>query len=496
MLSTPSSSHRHRPPPSERRDRHRQHTDQPPIQPAYEPPIAPLNTTGQQALAALLQTNSLRHLKTHLQHAGEKLTDSAGEVNERLTEARGRYEKEKRKKRARENDHENHGEGDSRSPTVAPDNANEELARLTRTEGKVKDVTALLEEKMRGIVDAEVKVDGLTGVLVELGREAEQASVSGNRPSQRRRRGMRRVNEDGEEDDDEEEEDEDYEATPEREARAREIAPSRRLDEKLKDDFANWENLSLTQRYSTHNSYIGFYRIVHDAKHPGEDIPPLPHASTWFNHMEDPTSTSSTTTTSNRPNRRTRRDPSPADSDEIAIERERISLKCPLTLLNYRDPVTSTKCPHSFEREAIFGMIAQSPSTIPDPAGGRNRRVKTVKCPVCSVVLTAEDLRGDPVLLRRVRRAEAAERQEEEEDDDEDGSQDRPRRTKGSRKSGITVASDDEEEEEEDADDMDVDGDSGTERAQSSQQQIRIKQERAISRGLSTAPDMMDDDED
>ncbi|KAF7590296.1 hypothetical protein BBP40_002989 [Aspergillus hancockii] len=209
------------------------------------------------------------------------------------------------------------------------------------------------------------------------------------------------------------------------------------MDELLGEKNAQWDGLSLTQRYSSNNAYIGFYRIIHEAKHPGDDIPPLPHASTWFSHLEDPTAAA--------PDRRTRnrRSPSPADSDEIAIESERISLKCPLTLLTFREPVTSTKCPHSFEREAIEDMMAHSSTTVPAPqsagAAGRSaRRVRSVKCPVCSVVLTTADLRPDPVLVRRVRRYEAALQREEEdeelddvdgdsdsnEDEDEDGRQD------------------------------------------------------------------------
>ncbi|RLL96197.1 hypothetical protein CFD26_106543 [Aspergillus turcosus] len=264
------------------------------------------------------------------------------------------------------------------------------------------------------------------------------------------------------------------------------IPPSRRLGQKLDEESARWSNQSLTQRYSTNNAYVGFYRIVHDAKHPGDDIPPLPHASTWFAHMEDPhaTTTSTADQTSSRRTRQ-RRSPSPADSDELAIERERISLKCPLTLLPFRDPVTSTKCPHSFEREAITDMIAHSSTTVPGPPShGRRSRIRSVKCPVCSVVLTADDLRSDPVLLRRVRRAEAAS-QREAEDDEFDADGNRRRRPREGRKSGITVASDDE--------DSEVQG--VTRRQETADAAVRIKQERALSQAQSALSDDMDDDE-
>jgi hypothetical protein len=192
--------------------------------------------------------------------------------------------------------------------------------------------------------------------------------------------------------------------------------------------------------------------MVHDSKFPGDDVPPLPHSSTWFEHIEDTNTRSGTRASTRNQNRR----PSAADSDDIAIERERISLKCPLTLTSYVDPVTSTKCPHSFEREAIMDMINRSQATIAPPAARREQqRIRMVKCPVCSSPLTANDLRPDPVLLRRVRRAQELQEREEEDDHLEgDG-----RKQKG-RSTGITLGSDGES----DDDAMDVDADPASQR--------------------------------
>lgn len=163
--------------------------------------------------------------------------------------------------------------------------------------------------------------------------------------------------------------------------------------------------------------------MVHDSKFPGDEVPPLPHSSTWFSHLEDTSARANGSVASPRyrsRSTRNQREPS-ANSDDIAIERERISLKCPLTLLPFRDPVTSTKCPHSFEREAIHDMIERSNFNIPPPPGQGGRRIRAVKCPVCSIPLTSNDLRSDPVLLRKVRRAEELSAREAE--DQLDGSQ-------------------------------------------------------------------------
>lgn len=133
-------------------------------------------------------------------------------------------------------------------------------------------------------------------------------------------------------------------------------------------------------------------------------------------------------------------------------------MKCPLTLLPFRDPVTSTKCPHSFEREAIHDMIGRSNFTIPPPPGQGGRRVRAVKCPVCSIPLTTNDLRSDPVLLRKVRRAEELSAREAE--DQLDGSQ-----QQSDRRNRVTLASDAADADDTMDVDVDVDVDSDSEEA-------------------------------
>lgn len=111
----------------------------------------------------------------------------------------------------------------------------------------------------------------------------------------------------------------------------------------------------------------------------------------------------------------------------------------------FRDPVTSTKCPHSFEREAIESMFAHSQTDMPVPGAGRRNRVRYIKCPVCSLQLTGDDLRSDAALQRKVRRAEEMTQREEEEEElegEEEGERKR-RITVGS-----TVGSDEDEMEE------------------------------------------------
>ena len=109
----------------------------------------------------------------------------------------------------------------------------------------------------------------------------------------------------------------------------------------------------------------------------------MPHASSWFSSSQDGS------TQSNRTRRNGQgkddNDPIEDDDDELAVKSERVSIKCPITLLVMKDPVTSGKCPHSFEKEAILSMINLSEMR----SGGDGRRgggVKAMKCPVCEVV--------------------------------------------------------------------------------------------------------------
>ncbi|CBF85821.1 SUMO ligase MMS21 [Aspergillus nidulans FGSC A4] len=481
MLATPGSSHLHNPASS---SSHRNRggstaaatpsrSGTPPL-PQYEPPIAPLTDTGRQALLALLRAQNLRQLKTHIGHVETKLTDAAGEVNERLTDAkvrakkRAEREKEKGKEASRFTTGNEDGDGGENSVGEEAD----EAAELRELEESVEAVTRRLDKNMRRAIDSAVRVDGLGEVLGKLQVETE---TSANASSQRQRQRRRRRAEVEEED---EEEDDLYEATPEPEVDGEVLSLREKLERAMAEDQAKWNEMTLTERYSKHNDYVGFYRIIHEAKNPGEDMPPLPHASTWFAHLEEPniSSGSSSDAAPSRNTRRMPRNPSPAsDSDDLAIERERISLRCPLTLVPFRDPVTSTKCPHSFEREAITSMIDQSAMTVPAAAsrsGRGGRRIRAVQCPVCSEVLTNNDLREDPVLLRRVRRDEARRRRELEEEEEAElvlsG-------RKKIRQSGITLGSDDEDD----------GGESEScNRAIMHIDQVRIKQERARSRGV------------
>lgn len=463
--------------------------------PPYEPPIAPLTSKCHEVLGKLLQSNRLKALDEHIKNASYRISEAGGDMNEQFVDARSRYFKTRGKRRGQTSrgvggDADGDRDGDEEVEDEYEDGGDEEDERFKRTEEQVKAVTARLDEEVRRIIDTEVFVKGLKDSLVEIDKESGQStSTQRSRPNNRRRN---RRNPDPE-DEDEEESDEDHSdndtTQPSEENEQDKKPPSQTLLQKLSTDQSTYSAQSLAQRYSTNNTYIGFKRTIHEAQYSGNDIPPMEHASTWFRHLESPSTTTpgvqadtdnnitgvgrggSTITRQNSTTTQNQEDDED-DEEDLAIARERISLKCPLTLLPYKDPLTSTKCPHSFEEHAILDMISHSPSTVPAPplpGTGRNRRVQSVKCPVCSVVLTEGDLRRDPVLVRRVRRMEEVLRREEEDDEDDDDGNEQGERQRKKRKSGITVASDDEDEDEYE------------------EEPVRIKQEQTISRGPSTA---------
>ncbi len=192
--------------------------------------------------------------------------------------------------------------------------------------------------------------------------------------------------------------------------------------------------------YAQNNDYIGFKKLVYDAQFPGDDAPPMPHSSTWFS--DQPHGTSGSHTSGAAPAAGSQ----PAvDADELTVASEKISIKCPITLLPMKDPVTSTKCPHSFEKEAILSMINASDVTL-EGSGRRGRSgPKAMQCPICTVVsslsmagtlyfilitattnqirlqmLTADDVAANPVLVRKIQRIQAAEDAQIQDDSDSD----------------------------------------------------------------------------
>lgn len=159
------------------------------------------------------------------------------------------------------------------------------------------------------------------------------------------------------------------------------------LKQKIGQHRAAYHASTMTARYASHNDYVGFKKIVHDAHYPGEEAPPMPHASTWFGEgggTQNPSKTGPTAT-------------QPEEEDDLVMASERISVKCPITLTEMKEPVSSTKCPHNFERQAFLEMVNSSDLRVGGD-GRRNTGTKAMRCPVagCDVV----SIQSRPCLVR------------------------------------------------------------------------------------------------
>ena len=314
--------------------------------PDYEPPSYPLNRNAQHELHTLPQTHKLNSLNEKLRAAHNHLTDAAAEINDRLHERVVRHEKAKRKR-------------DTAGSQESNDNDDEAVNNLRQA---TEDITSKLDEKVRDIIDAKTEVASVTRALQELeanvvNNEGAVAPTQSTIGASQFRSSRRRLH--GEADDEEYEDSHDQ---------GKLLNLAETLKRKNSEQQAEYQSSSLAERYSAHQDYVGFRRIVHDARYPDDNGPPLPHASTWFlSAGEGQTSTSFLGDGGTQ-----------IDDDDLEIASERISTKCPLTLRVMKNPYQSTKCPHNFEKDAILEMIdmAQVPRGEP----------KYVKCPECSMV--------------------------------------------------------------------------------------------------------------
>lgn len=234
-----------------RRDR-----DSTPPLPPYEPPTSTLTTLSHQpttapALSALLATHTSSTLKTHLQHAQEKLTDAAGEINERLTDAKERSKKAKERRRNLRShtfgNNNNDGEEDGSEEE-------EEEGGIEEFEERVNATTKILEETIRGVIDKEVRGEEVGRVIAGLeGGVVERMRVRGVRRSQRgvqlrRRRGRGRGDEDDGSEEEEEEggEEEGGDVDEDEEGAVPFLA---QFEEGLQGKMEEYNGLSLTRRY-------------------------------------------------------------------------------------------------------------------------------------------------------------------------------------------------------------------------------------------------------
>ncbi|KAL8679530.1 MAG: hypothetical protein Q9224_007026, partial [Gallowayella concinna] len=326
------------------------HSSRPTNLPAYQPLTNPLNPTAQHALHNLPTTHSLTDLKRRLNAATDHLTNITGDLNDQHQFRKAEFEKAKARKAARARDLESSQGGGN-------DEDDEGDRRMEDASNDVEEWTNKMEEGTRKVIDIQARIESTETALRELdanvshGRTATQSTLGASQFRARSQRQRRRPQQQSAD-----EEDEDADGDAEEETAF--AGPPALAVFKSKLDAASntYTSLSPRDRYASHNAYIGFRKIVHDARHPDDDTP-MPHASTWFSSPSD-LSNSHQQNNSNSINPRSRSAPhdqnDASDDEDLQIAQEKRSIRCPLTLLPLVSPLTSTLCPHSFESDAIL----------------------------------------------------------------------------------------------------------------------------------------------
>ena len=318
--------------------------------PPYEVPTNPLNQKAQNALHDLPRDHSLGSLKARMKAANAHLSHAAADINDRL---QAKVEREEKGKRRRE----------ALSSPGSTDPGDEALEQMRQ---ETEEMTVNLDQKIRDVIDSRAKIDGVEKILKEL--DSNVAANRGNLAptqstlgaSQFRGPKRRLIASESDEEPDEDDSQLSMEGN----------GPILVLKRRIAEHDHAYHAESLTARYSAHNDYIGFKNLVHDARHPGDNAPPVPHSSTWFPSEIRGTQSSA----SAGPGGTQHTD----DDEDLRVASERISIKCPITLRPMRNPVSSKNCVHNFEKEAILEMINVSDIRV----GGE----KAMKCPVCEVV--------------------------------------------------------------------------------------------------------------
>ncbi|KAF2764251.1 hypothetical protein EJ03DRAFT_332030 [Teratosphaeria nubilosa] len=382
--------------------------------PDYEPPQFSLNPKAQRDLAALLQDPKLNQLDKHFNEAVEYVSTAATEINDRLRDNEHRLQS---RKRSRQDDEGDDGGG--------VDDIEQTLNQLRE---KVDKMTERMDESMRKIVDGQQGIATIKQSIIQTAKSArEYASTQASTQHMRSQARPRRDS-----GSDEESGDEEYPEIQPTDPTTGTQAPQSAAElfkQKLDDSKTRYQSNSLYDRYATNEHYVNFRKLVHDARTGDEDVP-MPDPEDWFPEGNVPAPGI------------THRGPvgggGDQDSDDdIAVARVQISTKCPITLQQFKNPVTSKKCNHSFEKSAILELLSWG-------QGVRNDRA--VQCPVgaCKEMLTQHDLHSDPVLIRkikRIQRAKELEEQQEEEEEDESGIRDG-----GTQRNATLIESGDEED--------------------------------------------------
>jgi hypothetical protein len=324
--------------------------------PPYKKPSHPLDLEAARQLREL-QGRNLNDVKRHNKQAVETITSTAENVNDMLREHSDYIARRQKKWDAGKN----------------LDDREAEEEALKDLQKRVEEATAKLEESMRAVIDSGIAAQRIDDTLDWLRQNApkqledEYQTQMTQRATQRQSQIDSQRRQHGDEDASDQELDDGPTPgpTPLDSTRVTLTGVSELFLDRQQRQKDAYTSLSLTARYARSNEYRDFKSIVHDAKY-GDAGPVLGHEDTWFTETGSPAPGITNTQRGDF-----------EDDDDIIMDKATISMRCPLTFQQFKEPYTSTKCPHTFEKNAIVEMIRTS-----GHATGPGGRQKAVSCPV------------------------------------------------------------------------------------------------------------------
>ncbi|KAH8897104.1 hypothetical protein GQ53DRAFT_760298 [Thozetella sp. PMI_491] len=348
--------------------------------PLYEPLVQPLNEASKRRLRELTSSRDTRRITSNIDKSIKHLQTGVGNVNDRAAERR--LELQKRL-----------GDAEKKGVVLETSERDTVEARTARAEETALEYTKQTEAELRHLLDLRAELEDedkiFASVLRLLEAQAQAQSQSQPRQPEAKRSSRRMVDSDGEEMDIDEEDEPEEE--PERKVPV--VSLGQMLEVARQEQVAEYAKLTMHQRYGLNNDYIQFKRTWHDAQHQDDGVP-LPDASRWFDQNGEPIIDVSGSLGDQA-----------GDDDDIVVEREVRSFRCPLSLQWIKEPYSNKICPHTFDKPNILGYIRTS--------GG------VAKCPVagCNHEFRAQDFFYDEVFLRKCLRAQQAENTDDSDDE-------------------------------------------------------------------------------
>jgi hypothetical protein len=275
-------------------------------------------------------------------------------------------------------------EQDRAQLSASQDDGGEALRTL---EGHVNKMSERMDQHARKTIDvmaetAETKVTWSNIIRDHKQRAAALIEARSQRAMQRRN--------DNDENEDEDEENLEASQMEETQMPDPDTAPSAMFSTLMDSAQERYELKSLSLRYAEHNDYISFKRSVFEARNGMEAA--LPHPSTWFKQRGG----------SPLPGTAMQVDDS---DDDVQLTREKISTKCPLSLMEMKEPISNKACQHICEASVLREYLNTAPWA--GPAGRMAKYSKPCPAGGCNAIINIKDLYEDKAMIRRIKRIQA-----------------------------------------------------------------------------------------